>query len=76
MPKYYRSIRTKKLLALLVRSGFVSRLGSKHGKYVRDNDNITIIITRHRTIAPGTSKQICEYLEKAGIPESQLKKLF
>lgn len=32
---YYRPIKTKRLVALLIRQGFVSAGGTKHGKYIR-----------------------------------------
>jgi predicted RNA binding protein YcfA (HicA-like mRNA interferase family) len=74
---YYRVIKTKKLIALLVRQGFVSSGGSKHGKYVKEGVDGAIIVPRHRTISPGTSKQLCDCLEKLyGMPKSELKKIF
>ncbi len=74
---YYRVIRTKKLIALLVRQGFVSAGGSKHGKYIRNNVEGTVIVPRHGTISPGTSKELCNYLEKQyKIPKEELKKIF
>ena len=77
MSEFYRSIRIKKLIALLVRHGFISKLGSKHGKYVRESDNKTIIVPRHLVLSSGTSKQICEYLrDECKIPAEELKKLF
>ncbi|QHU90447.1 addiction module toxin, HicA family [Candidatus Saccharibacteria bacterium oral taxon 488] len=77
MSEFYRSIRTKKLIALLVRHGFISKLGSKHGKYVRESDNKTVIVPRHRVLSSGTSKQICEYLNtKCDIAAEELARLF
>jgi len=74
---YYRAIKTRRLIALLVRQGFVSSGGSKHGKYVRDGKEEAVIIPRHRTISPGTSRQICEVLEKDyKISKKELEKLF
>ena len=61
MGSYYRTIKTKKLIALLVRSGFVSKSGAKHGKYEREGS--VVIVPRHRSISLGTSKQICSDLE-------------
>ena len=75
MGSYYRTIKTKKLIALLVRSGFVSKSGTKHGKYEREGS--IVIVPRHRSISPGTSKQICSDLEKLfGIDSKELNKLF
>mgnify|MGYP003622831752 FL=1 len=75
MGSYYRTIKTKKLIALLVRSGFVSKSGAKHGKYEREGS--VVIVPRHRSISPGTSKQICSDLEKLfGIDSKELNKLF
>lgn len=75
MGSYYRTIKTKKLIALLVRSGFVSKSGAKHGKYEREGS--VVIVPRHRSISPGTSKQICSDLEKLfGIDTKELNKLF
>lgn len=74
---YYRAIKTRKLIALLVRQGFVSAGGSKHGKYIREDKEGAIIIPRHRTISPGTSRQICEVLEKEyKIAKKELEKIF
>ena len=75
MGSYYRTIKTKKLIALLVWSGFVSKSGAKHGKYEREGS--VVIVPRHRSISPGTSKQICSDLEKLfGIDSKELNKLF
>ena len=75
--KYYRAIRTRKLLALLVRNGFVSVGGTKHGKYKREDSSGVIVVPRHATLSSGTSKQICDQLEKEfSIPEKDLLKLF
>ncbi len=75
MGSYYRTIKTKKLIALLVRSGFVSKSGAKHGKYEREGS--VVIVPSHRSISPGTSKQICSDLEKLfGIDSKELNKLF
>lgn len=77
MSEFYRAIRTKKLIALLIQYGFISKLGSKHGKYTRESDNKTIIVPRHCVLSSGTSKQICEYLrDECKIPAKELKKLF
>lgn len=74
--EYYRPIKSKKLLALLIRNDFTSKQGTKHGKY-QNEDNLTIIIPRHKTLSPGVSQEICQLLEtKANIPKSELKKLF
>jgi predicted RNA binding protein YcfA (HicA-like mRNA interferase family) len=74
---YYRSINTKKLIALLIRQGFINSAGTKHGKYVHENSSNVIIVPRHRSLSPGTSKQICEELEKTfKVPSDELKKLF
>lgn len=73
---YYKTIKSKKLIALLVRNGFVSKLGSKHGKYENES-KIVIVIPRHRVLSPGVSKEICEVLEKqVKVPKEELKKLF
>ena len=75
MGSYYCTIKTKKFIALLVRSGFVSKSGAKHGKYEREGS--VVIVPRHRSISPGTSKQICSDLEKLfGIDSKELNKLF
>lgn len=74
---YYRQIKTKKLIALLIRYGFISLGGTKHGKYARHDNSQLITIPRHAVISSGTSKQICEALEKQfNIPKEDLKKLF
>ena len=74
---YYRQIKVKKLIALLIRNGFVSAGGTKHGKYKREDSSNAIIVPRHRSISPGTSKQICILLEKEfNIPSSEINKIF
>lgn len=74
---YYRSIKTKKLLALLVRSGFINQKGTKHGKYTRTDDGSVLVVPRHKNLSPGVSKQICETLEKQfKISKTEIKKLF
>ena len=74
---YYRAIRTKKLIALLIRNGFVSVGGTKHGKYKREDSSDVIVVPRHGSLSPGTSKQLCEPLEKTfKISEKELRKLF
>ena len=74
---YYRAIKTKKLIALLVRQGFINAGGTKHGKYVRNDHQDVIVVPRHRHISSGTSKQICELLEKTfDVPKKELDKLF
>ena len=74
---YYRSIQTKRLIALLVRQGFVSAGGTKHGKYTRNDSRDVVVVPRHKQLSPGTSKQICELLEKTfDIPKKELDKLF
>lgn len=55
----------------------MSKAGSKHGKYVKENVEGAIFVLRHRTISSGTAKQICLELEKSyDIPRSEIKKLF
>ncbi len=74
---YYRPIKTKKLIALLIRKGFVSVGGTKHGKYKHQDSSQVIIVPRHGTISSGTSKQICNVLEKEfSISKKDLKKIF
>lgn len=74
---YYRSVETKRLIALLVRQGFVNVGGSKHGNYTKDGVDGAIIVPRHRTISAGTTKQICVDLEKMyDVPKNEINKIF
>lgn len=74
---YYRPLKTKRLIALLIRQGFVSAGGTKHGKYTRENGAESIIVPRHASLSSGTAKQICNTLEEEyHVPRRELKKLF
>ena len=74
---YYRTIKTRKLIALLVRQGFVSVGGSKHGKYIHQESNKILIVPRHRKITQGTAREICKSLEKEyKISREEIIKIF
>lgn len=75
MGKYYRSIKFKRLIALLEKLGFYKKSGSKHAKYVRDDIPGAIIVPRHRKLSPGTVEQICKTLEDNGIDSSDIERL-
>jgi len=77
MGDFYRQVKTRKLIALLIRSGFYSSGGTKHGKYVHPDKPGAVVVPRHRTLSPGVTKQVCEVLcDYYKIPESEIKKIF
>lgn len=76
MSGFYRPIRKRKLLRLLLQYGFVHKAVVKHDKYVRESDSKIVIVPRSSSLSPVTSRQICEYLiEECGIPEEGLMRL-
>jgi len=74
---YYRPLVTHKLIALIVRKGFVSAKGTKHGKYKREGDEHIVMVPRHSELSSGLSRAMClELIEKHNFTDEEVLDLF
>lgn len=73
----FKPIVTRKLIALLIRKGFINKKGTKHGKYAREGDGHKVMVPRHSKLTPGLSTAMAkELIEKHGFSREEIKELF